>query len=162
MDRSPSSRPAARCSPRSVPSDAPSPGRATGAVRLIFLFACSSQKRATVDDRGQEVVEEQRELIQKNVQNSDKQVQLLQILDEIEQESQDFFKYYGEYNRKIVRLNQNYNSSRQEFDQGIGDFNQQYERYLRMLIKKRFEMRKLTTRDEWAQIMDRKSSFIPQ
>ena len=131
-------------------------------ILLMFLFACSSQKLATVDGRGQEVVEEQRELIQKNVQNSDKQVQLLQILDEIEQESQDFFKYYGEYNRKIVRLNQNYNSSRQEFDQGIGDFNQQYERYLRMLIKKRFEMRKLTTRDEWAQIMDRKSSFIPQ
>ena len=36
-------------------------------ILLIFLFACSSQKLATVDGRGQEVVEEQRELIQKNV-----------------------------------------------------------------------------------------------
>lgn len=129
---------------------------------LVFMFACGSQKLATTDDSGQETVTEQRELIQNNIKDPQKQAKLLQIVDEVGQESEKFFIYYQKHNKKTARLNKDYKASRKDFEKVIADFNQQYEAYLRMLILKRSDMRELTTKDEWTQIMDRESTFIPE
>lgn len=129
---------------------------------LVLLFSCSSQKLATTDDSGQETVTEQRELIQNNIKDPQKQAKLLQIVDDVEKQSQIFFNYYEKHIKKVTQLNKEYKTSREDFEKVIADFNQQYEVYLRMLIRKRTEMRKLTNKDEWTEIMDRESSFVPE
>jgi len=121
-------------------------------IFLILLFACSSQKLTAVDDRGHGVIDEQRELIKKNVQNSDKKVQLLQILDEIEQASQDFFKYYSKHNRKIVQLNQNYNSSRQDFESVIESLLQERKKLQKEVFDGRLKMVQQFQQNEWQQV----------
>jgi len=135
----------------------------TGLVTVVvFLFSCSSQKLATTDDSGQETVTEQRELIQNNIKDPQKQANLLQIVDDVEKGSIKYFNYYEDHNKKIARLNKDYKTSRQDFERVLNDFNEQYEIYLRMLIRKRSEMRLLTSKDEWTKIMDRESTFIPE
>jgi len=129
---------------------------------LVFLLSCSSQKLATKEDSGQKVVAEQRELIQDNIKDPEKQAKLLRIVDEVEKESQIFFKFYQEHDKRIAQLNKNFEASRQDFEGLSDDFNNQYEIYLRMLIRKRSEMRELTSKDEWTKIMDRESTFIPE
>ena len=131
------------------------------AASLVFLFSCSSQKLATREDRGQKVVAEQRELIQNNISDPERQAKLMQIVDQIEKEAGKFFNYYQEHNKIVARLNKDYKASRQDFDRVINNFNQQYEVYLRMLVRKREEMRLITNPDEWTKIMDRETSFIP-
>ena len=132
------------------------------AASLVFLFSCSSQKLATIEDRGQKVVAEQRELIQNNISDPEKQAKLMQIVDQIEKEAGKFFNYYQEHNKIVARLNKDYKASRQDFDKVINNFNQQYEVYLRMLVRKREEMRLISSPDEWTKIMDRETSFITQ
>ena len=132
------------------------------AASLVFLFSCSSQKLATREDRGQKVVAEQRELIQNNISDPERQAKLMQIVDQIEKEAGKFFNYYQEHNKIVARLNKDYKASRQDFDKVINNFNQQYEVYLRMLVRKREEMRLMTSPDEWTKIMDRETSIIPK
>ena len=129
---------------------------------LVLLYACSSRDLATLDNRGQEALAEQKELIRNHIQDPEKQKLLLQVVSEIEQESIEFFNYYQDHNRKLTELNRNYASTLPDFEQMFADFNRKYDAYLRMLIHKRAEMQKLTSPDEWSNIMDRKSSFIPE
>ena len=129
---------------------------------LVFLYACSSQDLAVIDDRGQEALAEQKELIRKHIQDPEKQKQLLQVVSEVEQESSKFFTYYQAHHLRLTEVNRDYASQQQDFEQLFTDFNRKYDAYLRMLIHKRAEMQKLTSRDEWSNIMDRKSSFIPE
>jgi hypothetical protein len=44
----------------------------------------------------------------------------------------------------------------------MAGFNGSYEKYLRMLVDKRGGMMMLTSKEEWALIMDRESTFIPE
>jgi len=135
---------------------------ATGLVTvLVFIFSCGSQKLINKEDSGQKVVAEQRALIKDNINDPDKQMQLLQIVDEIEKELELFFNFYHEHNQRIAQLNKNYTASRQDFEKVIDEFNTLYSNYLRMLIRKRREMRMLTSGDEWTKIMARESTFIP-
>jgi thiamine biosynthesis lipoprotein ApbE len=129
---------------------------------IMILMSCSSQKLASTEDGERSAVAEQKELIRKNIKDPQKQADLLQIVGEIEKQSQEFFNFYKEHKKIIVQLNKNYQTSRQDFDQAFAGFNEQYENYLQMLISKRNEMRLLTSAQEWTKIMDREISFITQ
>jgi len=131
-------------------------------ILMMFLVACGNQKRASMEDSGAGVISEQRRLIQKNITDPDRQTKLLRIVTEIEKQSNDFFRMYENHNKEVVRLNKDFNTSRQEFEKLNDEFNRQYENYLRMLVKKRGEMKALATMDEWTNIMARESSFIPE
>lgn len=129
---------------------------------LLLLTACSNRELSTVDGKGQQVVEEQTELIREHIKDPEKQKRLLQIVSEIEQESNRFFSFYQDHNLKLSKVNRKYSAKRQDFEILFDDFNQKYISYLRTLLTKRSEMRNLITGDEWSHIMDRKSSFIPE
>jgi len=129
---------------------------------ILFLFACGGKNLATTEDDGQEVIAEQKELIQKNIKDPGTRARLLQMTSEIEKQSRKFFHFYKEHNEKVARLNKIYTASRQDFEKLNDEFNRQYEDYLRVLVGKRSQMRLLTSEDEWRSIMDRSSSFIPE
>ena len=129
---------------------------------LILLLSCSNQNLLTKEDKGHKEIVELRELIKTEIKDSDRQVKILQTIDEVEIESQKFFKFYQEHDNRIARLNSNYETSREDLEKVINEFNKKYDAYLKMLIRKRGEMRQLTSRDEWVIIMDRESTFIPE
>jgi hypothetical protein len=131
-------------------------------VITLLFFSCGSQKLSKVDEGGRKVIAEQKKLIQANINDPEKKTKLLQIIGEIDNESKEFYKYYLEHNNKIAQLNITFETSRQDFEKVIDDFNKRYEIYLRMLIRRRNEMRLLTSNDEWIKIMEREYSFIPE
>ena len=131
-------------------------------VGLMLLLSCSNQNLTTKEDKGQTVIVELRELIKTEIKDPKRQAQILQIIDGVEIESQKFFKFYQEHDNRIARLNSNYETSREDLEKVINEFNKKYDAYLKMLIRKRGEMRQLTSRDEWVIIMDRESTFIPE
>ena len=131
-------------------------------VITLLFFSCGSQKLSKVDESGRKVIAEQKKLIQANINDPEKKTKLLQIIGEIDNESKEFYKYYLEHNNKIAQLNITFETSRQDFEKVIDDFNKRYEIYLRMLIRRRNEMRLLTSNDEWIKIMKREYSFIPE
>ena len=61
-----------------------------------------------------------------------------------------------------VKVRSIYKSTRRDFEESMAGFNGAYEKYLRMLVDKRGGMMMLTSKDEWALIMDRESTFIPE
>jgi len=131
-------------------------------VITLLFFSCGSQKLSKVDESGRKVIAEQKKLIQANINDPEKKTKLLQIIGEIDNESKEFYKYYLEHNNKIAQLNITFETSRQDFEKVIDDFNKRYEIYLRMLIRRRNDMRLLTSNDEWIKIMEREYSFIPE
>lgn len=131
-------------------------------VGLLLFLSCGNQNLVTKDDKGQKVIVELREIVKTEIKDSDRQKKILQIIDEVEIESQTFFKFYQDHDNKIVRLNSNYETSREDLEKVIDEFNKKYDAYLKMLIQRRGKMRQLTSRDEWITIMDRESTFIPE
>ena len=129
---------------------------------LMLLLSCTSQNLATKEDEGQKVIGELRELIKTEIKDPERQAQILQIVDGVEIEAQKFFKFYQEHDNRITRLNTNYETSREDLEKVIDEFNEKYDAYLKMLIRKRSEMRQLTSIEEWETIMDRESTFIPE
>ena len=131
-------------------------------VGLMLLLSCSNQNLTTKEDKGQTVIVELRELIKTEIKDPKRQAQILQIIDGVEIESQKFFKFYQDHDKKISQLHIAYETSRDDFEKVIDEFNKKYDAYLKMLIRKRSEMRQLTSIEEWEIIMDRESTFIPE
>ena len=129
---------------------------------LMLLLSCGNQNLLTKEDKGHKVIVELRELIKTEIKDSDRLVKILQIIDMVEIESQTFFKFYQEHDNRIARINSNYETSCEDLEKVINEFNKKYDAYLKMLIRKRGEMRQFTSRDEWVIIMDRESTFIPE
>jgi hypothetical protein len=131
-------------------------------VGLILLLSCSNQNLTTKEDKGQKVIVELRELIKTEIKDPERQAQILQIVDGVEIESQKFFKFYQDHDKNISQLHIAYETSRENLEKVIDEFNKKYDAYLKMLIRKRSEMRQLTSIEEWETIMDRESTFIPE
>jgi hypothetical protein len=129
---------------------------------MMYLFGCGSKNNVIKEDQGLGVLSEQRRLIVENIQDPDTRNKLLTIVDDIEVEVNKFFEYYEEHNKKIASLNKDYKSTRRDFEESMAEFNGAYEKYLRMLVDKRGGMMMLTSKEEWALIMDRESTFIPE
>jgi DUF4097 and DUF4098 domain-containing protein YvlB len=130
-------------------------------LAILFMTTCSSQKLSKVDTKEIQVISELREKINKHINDKEKRGALLTITDEMEQETRRFFSFYQEHNKKLTLVNNDYHATRKDFDEITNEFNEEYENYLRMLVKKRTAMRELTSDDEWKKIMDREYSFIP-
>jgi hypothetical protein len=135
----------------------------TGFVLLqIFFSGCNSQKVSTLEDDGtKNVISEQRQLIRENISDPDRQAKLLGIVEDVEKESAQFFTFYEEQIRHVKVLAVNQKTIREEFQKRLDEINDNYEKYLRMLVAKREEMRLMTSADEWDIIMNRKTSFLP-
>jgi hypothetical protein len=131
-------------------------------IGLFLFLSCGNQNLVTKDDKGHKVIVELREIVKTEIKDSDRRVKILQIIDEVEIDSQAIFKFYQEHDNRIARLNSNYETSREDLEKVIAQFNKNYDAFLKMLIQRRGEMRQLTSRDEWITIMDRESTFIPE
>lgn len=134
----------------------------TTMLLMMYLLGCSSKNNVIVEDDGQNVLTEQRKLIVEHIKDAEKRTKLLTIVNDIESNAQTFFNFYEAHNKKIAALNKNYTAARRDFEKQMAEFNDAYETYLYMLVQKRSEMKSLTNREEWALIMDRESTFIPE
>lgn len=128
---------------------------------LLFLSGCGGQKVSTVEDEGKNAITEQKDLIREHIADAEKQAKLLKVIDEVNIESGIYFAFYERHIEKVAGLAKNHHATREEFQTVLDDFNMHYERYLLMLVRKREEMRLLTTEEEWTKIMNRETSFIP-
>lgn len=128
---------------------------------LLLFIGCGGQKVSTVDNRGETAIAEQRELIAEHIKDPKKQAKLMRVVDEVENESRLFFAYYKDHIIKVKELSSIRDASRDDFNKMALGFNTKYEGYLKMLVAKREEMRILTNEDEWKNIMNRETAFIP-
>ena len=108
------------------------------------------------------LVKAQQELIKDNIQDKQKQTELLEIVNVMNLNGMKFTKYYTEHRNKVTQMIKDQNVSRQDFDSELADINDQYTTYLRTLLEKQKVMRSLVSADEWKKIMDWDNTYVPK
>ena len=67
----------------------------SGALLLImYLYSCGSKNNVIREEKGQDVLTEQRKLIVENILDAEKKTRLLTIVNDIESEAHSFFSFY--------------------------------------------------------------------
>jgi len=131
-------------------------------LTLVFLISCSSQQMVESKKDVDKLVKSQQEIIKTNIQDKQKQTELLEIVNAMNLDGMKFAKYYTEHRNKVTEMIKDQNISRQDFDSEVAEINDHYETYLKTLLQKRKVMRALVTADEWTKIMDWDNTYVPK
>jgi len=129
---------------------------------IVFLLSCSSQQMVESKKDVDKLVNSQQELIKENIQDKQKQTELLEIVNAMNLDGMKFAKYYTEHRNKVTQMIKDQNISRQDFDSELSDINDQYTTYLSTLLEKQKVMRSLVSADEWKKIMDWDNTYVPK
>ena len=129
---------------------------------LVFLLSCSSQQMVESKKDVDKLVKSQQELITDNIQDKQKQTELLEMVNAMNLDGMKFAKYYTEHRKKVTQMIKDQTISRQDFDSEVAEINDHYETYLKTLLQKRKVMRALVTADEWTKIMDWDNTYVPK
>ena len=129
---------------------------------LVFLLSCSSQQMVESKKDVDKLVKSQQELITDNIQDKQKQTELLEMVNAMNLDGMKFAKYYTEHRNKVTQMIKDQTISRQDFDSEVAEINDHYETYLKTLLQKRKVMRALVTADEWTKIMDWDNTYVPK
>ncbi len=129
-------------------------------LTLIFFNGCS--KKSTKGDPYQEenALVEQKSLIEKHIADPGKQAQLLEILTDFEMQLKKFSESQARQHEHIRELTADYNTTQEDFENSINDFNTQYEALLKNLAARRIEMKEITTPEEWKAISGKRKKSV--
>lgn len=129
-------------------------------ILLFVQFACS--KKSVKTEAGfDDLMANQRELINDNIADNDTKAKLISIIEEVDKASKKFFEFDTQQKKKMTGLIKDYKTSREEFESEINKTDQRLDSYFNLLVTKRREMRSLCKKDEWVKIMNRKTAYIP-
>ena len=129
-------------------------------ILLFVQFACS--KKSVKTEAGfDDLMANQRELINDNIADNDTKAKLISIIVKVDKASKKFFEFDTQQKKKMTGLIKDYKTSREEFESEINKTDQRLDSYFNLLVTKRREMRSLCKKDEWVKIMNRKTAYIP-
>ena len=129
-------------------------------ILLFVQFACS--KKSVKTEAGfDDLMANQRELINDNIADNDTKAKLISIIEEVDKASKKFFEFDTQQKKKMTGLIKDYKTSREEFESEINKTDQRLDSYFNLLVTKRREMRSLCKKDEWVKIKNRKTAYIP-
>ena len=129
---------------------------------LVFLLSCGSQQMVESKKDVDKLVKSQQELITDNIQDKQKQTELLEMVNAMNLDGMKFAKYYTEQRKIVTEMIKDQEISRQDFDSEVAEINDHYETYLKTLLQKQKAMRALVTADEWTKIMDWDNTYVPK
>lgn len=130
-------------------------------LAMLLIAACSGSKTTPDRSQGEEPLNEQKKLIEKNISDENKKVEMMKILDELNSEMEKFYNYYTKHQNNMTKLHMSYGTSAEDFEEARNQFIPNYKKFLAAVISKRMELRDLATPEEWSTISQITKTFIP-
>ena len=124
------------------------------AVLLLSLAGCGGKNTESAYGPGNEWVDDMRARIQDKIDDPQKVTDLLVVVDEIEKSMIDLDQDVKDYYTALTKLDKNYNSTREEFQAAIDDFNAKRRQHRDKMIGVMFEMKRIAGREDWKKLSD--------
>ena len=99
-------------------------------------------------------IDDMRTRITKNVEDPDKSIKLLEQVDEMEFVLMELDQNVVDYYNRLALLDENYNSTREEFQKEIDAFNKYRHNAVVKLFEITVEMKSIAGRADWEAISD--------
>lgn len=140
-------------------------------IHTILVIVASLAVAATSCGRGAEVgevkpggnwIDNMRSEIRTHFTDGDTAERLLVEVDRLEEIVLAFDAATITYYERLRELDRNYNSSRHDFEEAIGDFNAVRIEHRNKVMDIRFRMRELTTPDDWEKLSDIDETLLSQ
>jgi len=135
--------------------------RISSILLIIGLAACSGSKTEPDRSGGEEPLNEHRELIEKNISDENRKAQMLDVVDELQSEVQEFYTYYEKHKANLSSLHRSYDTKPAQFEENYNVFLPKYKKFLTLIISKRMELQDLATEEEWKEISKITKTFVP-
>jgi hypothetical protein len=122
-------------------------------VGLLSTVGCGKKAEMPYGPGGK-WIDDMRARITNNVEDPDKSIKLLEQVDEMEIVLMELDQYLTDYYNRLTLLDENYNSTREEFQEEIDAFNKYRHNAVEKLFEITVEMKKIAGRADWAAISD--------
>lgn len=124
-------------------------------VLASSLSSCGRfKKTAPAYGPGSEWVDDMRDRIRKSVDDPDKVTELVVVVNKIEMTLIDLDKEVRDYYDTLGELDRNYQTTREEFEDAMDQFNAKRDSYFEKMLSYIFEMKKIAGREDWGKISD--------
>jgi len=118
------------------------------------LVGCGGKKTESAYGPGHEWVGDMRDRIEDEIDDPQKVTDLLAVVDKIEATVIDLDDEVKEYYVTLTALDKNYNTTREEFQEAIDEFNAKRHQYSKKLLEYLFEMRQIAGKEDWKTLSD--------
>jgi len=129
-------------------------GAALAAVIVAAVFTGCGKKEMAPYGPGGAWVEDMRSRITEKITDPDKATQLIEQVDRIEMVLTDLDNELRGYYKKMEALDEDYNSTREEWQKEFDSFNEYRAGAVDKLIDITIEMRRIAGREDWEVISD--------
>lgn len=123
-------------------------------VLSISLTGCWTKNKEAAYGAGNEWINDMREQIQSDIEDPDKVAALLVVVDKIEVTLVELDRDVKEYYATLAKLDRNYNTTREEYQGALDQFNATRHGYFENLLSNMFEMKRITGREDWQKLAD--------
>ena len=129
------------------------------AVLTLSVTACSSSKKG-VNEPAYDWIEDLRSNATDVVKSPDKAASILELIDDLEIKLLDLDRVARKHYASLGELTANYDTDRSAFDRQMRDFNVDIQARRERLLDIRFQIKDLSTPEEWAAIADFDNSLL--
>jgi hypothetical protein len=124
------------------------------AVLLLSLAGCGGKNTKSVYGPGHDWVNDMRERVQEQIDDPDKVADLLLVVDQVEETVIELDQNVMDYYTALTKLDKNYNSTRDEFQAVMDQFNKEREEAFEEVLGHVFKMKKIAGREDWKKLSD--------
>ena len=124
------------------------------AVLSFSLAGCRGKKTESAYGPGNKWVDDMRERVQDKIDDPEKVTDLLVVVDEIEKTLIDLDQDVTDYYTALTKLDKDYNTTREEFQDAIDQFNTRRHEHFEKLLGHIFEMKGIAGKEDWKKLSD--------
>jgi hypothetical protein len=129
------------------------------ALLALLVAACSSQKKG-VNEPSYDWIEELRSNTTEVIESPDKTASTLELIDQMEIALLEIDRVARKYYSSLDELSADYDTDRSAFEGLMRAFNLDIQARRTHVLDIRFQMKELSTREEWAAIADLDDSLL--
>jgi hypothetical protein len=130
------------------------PAALIAVIGLLLLAPGCRKKQESPYGPGAAWIDDMRERIEEKIDDKDKSVELLKIVDRIEVVVTELDQHTRELYGKLDKLDADYNSTREHFQKEFDAFNKMRRKKVDEMIDIMLEMKKTAGRDDWKELSD--------
>ncbi len=124
------------------------------AVLLLSLAGCGGKNTESAYGPGNKWVDDMRARIQDKIDDPQKITDLLVVVDGIEKSMIDSDQDVKDYYTALTKLDKNYNTTREEFQVAMDQFNATRHKHVENLLGYLFEMKGIAGKEDWKTLSD--------
>lgn len=128
-------------------------------ISLALLLGCS--KKAKIESTS-DWLTQMRQSINMEVKDPERAAQIMEVLATVDTDLNNWNSYQTEYQQNFLKLNANYDVSREEFRTFIATYNSNRHQMKESLIEARFKIKGFCTEDEWEKISELEKTLFQQ